>query len=342
MIKTAIIGYGFSAQTFHIPFIEVSDKLVLTAISSSQTDRVTERFPTADIYPTAAQLIQESDAELVIITAPNEVHFELAKACLKNNKHVIVEKPFVTTYQQGLELCELADAKKLKLSVYQNRRWDGDFLTLQQLISDGSLGDIRYFESHFDRFRPEVRQRWREQPGAGGGIWFDLGPHLLDQALCLFGMPNSVTARCLELRDQSLVTDYFHVQLHYDQCEVILQGSPFSAGPNIRFQLQGNKGSYVKFGLDPQEDRLKEGLLPASISWSQETSENYGTLYSETDSKLIKTKAGGYQHYFSQMADAILTGSAVPVDPRDALKVIYLIELAEKSSREGNTLAVRR
>jgi len=337
-IKTAIIGYGFSAKTFHLPFIEALDQFELSAISTSQTPDAYLIDRQVTVYETADQLIDDSDAELIIITAPNDSHFRLAERCLNNKKHVIVEKPFVITSNQGKILSALAIKNDLKLSVYQNRRWDGDFLTLQNLIETNTCGDIKYFESHFDRFRPQVQDRWREKAVVGGGILYDLGPHLIDQALVLFGAPQAITARCLELRKNAQVTDYFHIQLHYPGLEVVLQASPYSAGPNLRFQLQGTKGSYVKYGLDPQEGRLKEGILPNDPTWSQESPEAFGTYYDGETANPVITLPGGYQIFFEKMHDAIKNNQPVPVDPEHNTVVIQLIELALESSHRGQTL----
>jgi len=341
-IKTAIIGYGFSAKTFHIPFISTLAEFELTAISSSQGEAVTTDFPTVEHYLTADALLQASDAELVIITAPNDVHFELAKTALEQNKHVIIEKPFVTNVADGEALIALAAEKGLILSVYNNRRWDGDFLTVKKLIEEGSLGKIKCFESHFDRFRPEVRQRWREQSPTGGGILFDLGPHLIDQTLQLFGLPDAITAQCLVMREGSTNVDYFNLVLHYADKIATLHSDLYSAGPNKRFSVKGDKGSYEKQGLDPQEDRLKAGVLPTEPSWADEDIEQYGRLYNADAVETIVTERGGYQHYFLTMADAIRLNSTAPVNAEDALWSIKLIELAMESSRLGQTLTVTR
>jgi len=341
-IKTAVIGYGFSAKTFHIPFISSLAEFELTAISSSQVDAVTTDWPSAKHYLSSDDLLKNSDAELVIITAPNDVHFSLAKTALEQNKHVIIEKPFVTNVADGEELIALAAEKGLILSVYNNRRWDGDYLTVKKLIQDGSLGEIKCFESHFDRFRPEVRQRWREQSATGGGILFDLGPHLIDQMLQLFGVPDAITAQCLIMREGSSNIDYFNLVLHYSDKVATLHSDLYSAGPNKRFSVKGDKGSYEKQGLDPQEDRLKAGVLPMEPSWADETVEQYGRLYSADAVESVVTQRGGYQHYFLTMADAIRSNSEAPVNAEDALWSIRLIELAMESSRLGKTLTIMR
>jgi len=340
MIKTAVVGYGLSAKTFHLPFIEDSEYFQLVAISTSKSEQVKMQRPDVTYYQTAQELIQDTSAQLVVITAPNDVHFPLARRCLQNGKHVIIEKPMVTAVHQGEELVSMANERGLLLSVYHNRRWDGDFLTVQQVIQNGAIGRIRFFESHFDRFRPGVRDRWRERLGPGTGSWFDLGSHLLDQALCLFGMPQKITARCLDLRDHSKTTDYFHVQLHYLDCEVILHGSPYAAGPNPRFQMQGTKGSFIKYGFDPQEGQLRSGMAPGSRGWGEEDKERFGMLFTEIGNEIVTTLPGCYQSYYAGMADAINFKKAVPVSAEEALQVIQLLDMAEKSSQLGRTLAV--
>ena len=340
MIKTGVIGYGFSAKTFHLPLIKHAENLQLVAISTGNGHMVREKYPDVSPYNTAWELIQESDADLVIITAPNAVHFNLAKACLDNGKHVVIEKPMVTSSDQGEELRALAKTNGLILSVFHNRRWDGDFLTVKKLIQDDSLGEIRFFESHFDRFRPTVRDRWREKPGPGSGIWFDLGSHLLDQALCLFGAPEAITARCLASRDNSETTDYFHVLLHYSNCEVILHGSSFSAGPNLRFHLQGTKGSFIKYGLDPQEEQLKDSIMPNMPLFGQEDTRHFGVLYTEKDNIIVPTETGCYQSYYSEIVKAIMGNTVVPVRAEDAIQVVRLLEFAELSNRRRKTIQI--
>ena len=341
VIKIAIVGYGFSAKTFHLPFLNALDNFAVTAISSSQAEMVKQDHPNAEHYFTAEEMLQNSDADLVIITAPNNVHYALAKLALENNKHVILEKPFVTKIADGQALIALAKEKSLVLSVYQNRRWDGDFLTVKKLIAEKKLGNIKHYESHFDRFRPNTTQRWREQTQDGGGILFDLAPHLIDQALQLFGLPIAVTAQCEIMRAESTNIDYFNLTLHYPDKLALLHASLFSAGPNLRFNIQGDQGQYRKLGLDPQEERLKAGIQPNTADWGKEYEQQYGHLYFADSSQVEETECGGYQHFYLQMADAINNGTKPPVSAEDALWNIRLIELAMESSRLGKKIAVK-
>jgi predicted dehydrogenase len=276
----------------------------------------------------------------VIITTPNEQHFPLGKLALESGKHVVIEKPFVTNSKDGQSLIELAKANNLVASVFQNRRWDGDFLTVKKLIAENQLGDIRVYKSQFSRFRPTPQQRWRESSAAGSGILFDLGPHLIDQALQLFGMPKAISAQCQSLRDGSESIDFFHLVLHYEQHLAVLEASPYQAAPNSRFSVQGTKGQYIVQGLDPQEERLKAGISPQFDSWSQEDEDNFGQLYIDDQIKIIATERGKYQCYFSRLAKAITENAEPPVTLADALDNIKLIELAMESSNSGKTIAI--
>jgi scyllo-inositol 2-dehydrogenase (NADP+) len=341
MIKTAVIGYGLSAKTFHLPFIRQQAGLQLVAISSSQPELRLD-YPNLTHYQKAEELIQQTDAELLVITSPNSSHYPLAKQALLCGKHLVVEKPFVLTEAEGIELFQLAQKQQRQLFVYHNRRFDGDFLTLQQLLQSGELGTIRYFESHFDRFRPEPKKRWREQPGAGSGILYDLAPHLIDQALVLFGAPEAITARCRALRQGSETVDYFHLLLEYPDKEVVLHSSPFCAFPTCRFILQGDLGSYHKTGLDPQEDALRAGQQPGGALWGQEKAEMHGLLATADGQKVYPGLAGNYQLFYQQLVLALTGGEYTLVRVEDALLTARLIELALQSQQQGKRLLVAR
>ena len=310
----------------------------LAAISSSKLSIVKVNHPSVTLFDSADKLITSGNIDLVIITAPNHVHFKLVKLCLESGVHVVVEKPMVTTSVEAQELVSIAKKRALVLSVFHNRRWDGDFLTVQKLLRENKLGEIKYFESHYDRFRPLVRQRWREEPGPASGIWYDLGSHLVDQTITLFGLPEALTARCLSLRNDSKTTDYFHVQLHYSGHEAVLHASSFAAAPNNRFRLEGSEGSFIKYGFDPQEEQLKNGLMPDQLGYGVEGKPQYGSLYSETSVELIETEMGCYQQYYQGIASAINIGGSNPVNSIDAVAVLKILELAEESSLTGKTI----
>ncbi|MFT6097635.1 MAG: putative dehydrogenase [Arenicella sp.] len=336
MINVGIIGYGFASKTFHAPLISACPDMRLTAIMSSQREAINTDYPDVIACRVIGELIAHVD--LVVIATPNDVHYSLAKYCLEQRMHVVVDKPMTTTYAEAQSLIKLSEDYNVEFSIFHNRRWDGDFLTVKKLLDTKALGKLRIFESHFDRFRPRVRERWREQPGAGSGIWFDLGSHLIDQALHLFGTPSAITARCLELREHSQVIDYFHVLLHYNHLEVILHSSPFSASTNTRYHLQGDLASFIKPGLDIQESQLIEGSSPLDQMYGHDLPEQYGILYRDGSSEKITTETGRYQHYYQSVADAINYNRLLPVTAQEAAVVIKVIELGIQSSQQGVTL----
>ena len=337
MINTAIIGCGMSARTFHLPLIAANPAYRLTALVSSraQPDLAIPR------YADTATMLAESNAELVIITAPNSAHYELAAECLAAGRHVVLEKPMVNTFAEGQALIRLAAENRRLLSVFHNRRWDSDYLTLKQLLADGVLGDPRLLISRWDRYRPQVRDRWRENPGAGAGIWYDLGAHLLDQALTLFGMPQAVTGNCRALRPGSPTVDYAHVQLHYPDFEAVLHTSPYSCTPVARFRVEGDRSNFVKFGLDVQEAQLKAGMSPRDAAYGLEDAAQFGTLYAPDGSaRTVPPVRGDFAAFYRNVAAALRGEAPLAVTARDALRGIYLTELAQQSSDAGKRLAV--
>ncbi len=341
MLNVGIVGHGYSAKIFHIPLLNQARLFKLVGVSTSRPLDVQRDNPSLETFTTAGQLIESSNIDVVIITAPNDAHFTLAKHCLEKGKHVVVEKPMTTTVDEAQALSQLAKNRDLSLSVFHNRRWDGDFLTVRQLITQGRLGEIRYFESHFDRYRPTVKSRWKEDGGPGSGTWFDLGAHLLDQSIMLFGMPSALSAQCLNMRENAKTTDYFHVILHYPQCEVVLHSSSLFAAPNPRFRIEGTRATYIKYGLDPQESQLQRQLPPSDSAFGVEQKSQYGTLYSAENAELIATLAGRYSEYYTQLADAILHGAPNPVTSEEASQVISLLEAAEISSHSGQRHHIR-
>lgn len=342
-IRVGLVGYGFASKTFHAPLIAGTAELELAAVSSSDAAKVHADWPSVDVVAEAQTLFDDPSLQLIVIPTPNDTHFPLAKAALNAGKHVVVDKPFTVTLSQARELDALAKAKGLMLSVFHNRRWDSDFLTLQGLINEGRLGEVRYFESHFDRFRPEVRQRWREQKGAGSGIWFDLGPHLIDQALQLFGPPVSIYVDLAELRPGAQTTDYFHAILTYPQRRVVLHGSMLVAAESARYQVHGTLGSFVKYGLDPQEDRLKAGERPPQENWGYDMRDGTLTL---ADGEGVKEETllsvpGNYPAYYAAIRDAINGSGKNPVSAEEAIQVMELIELGLQSAEKRQAVSMK-
>ncbi|MGX9784772.1 oxidoreductase [Janthinobacterium lividum] len=341
-IKTGLVGYGFAGSTFHAPVLSAIEALELTAVASSKPELVHKDWPHATVYAEPAQLFADPSIELVVIAAPNEAHFSLAQAALQAGKHVVVDKPFTISSTEAQSLIALAKERKLVLSVYHNRRWDGDFLTLKALLAQGTLGRIASVESHFDRFRPEIRQRWRESGAPGGGLLYDLGPHMLDQAMQLFGQPEKLYADIVLQRDGAQAVDYMHIVLYYDRLRVVLQAGCLVKAPTARFAVHGDKGSFVKFGLDPQEDALKAGGRPGQPGWGVDPVRGALHLGTQPDGHFehLEMQAGRYQDFYQGMADAIRHGAPAPVAAEDAAATIRLIELALQSAAEGRVLAV--
>ena len=336
-IKTGLVGIGFSGITFHLPFINKLSEFTLTSVYTSNAEKAKQYTPGTEAYKDYGEFLA-SDAELVIITSPNEFHYSLAKQALDCGKHVVLEKPFVITAAKGEELVQLAEQQQRVLSAYHNRRWDGDFLTVKQLIENKTLGNLYHFESHFDRFRPDVPKRWREQPGPGTGLLYDLGSHLIDQALQLFGHPNSINAQVRIQRKRAQVDDYFHLVLDYEPLQVILHASTLTAKPGARFTLHGDKGSWLKEGLDPQEDALKAGGVPGSQDWGFDKNNLTAKHFTADSCTPYPIEAGCYQSYYQQIATAIRNGTRNPVTDQQATAVIRLIELAAQSSRDKRTI----
>ena len=339
-IKAGVIGYGLSAKVFHLPFLKALEAFEVAAISTSRVDEAAQGWPDAQIFADPEAMIADNSLDLIINTAPNHAHFPLSAAALRAGKHVVVEKPFVTRLEDGDTLIKLAVENKRILSVYHNRRWDGDFLTVKKLLSEGTLGRIRYFETHFDRFRPVVRDTWREGGGEGSGILFDLGPHLVDQTLELFGMPMALTAQVRKARTGSVADDMFRLTFHYDEMLAVLVSSPFCAGPNLRYKVEGEAGNYLKYGLDPQEARLRDGIPPNGTIWAAEDPADYGQLYTGHGVQTVESVTGGYQGFYFALANNIACGGEPPVTATQALTVLRLLEIARESAESGRTIQI--
>ncbi|MGP9802000.1 oxidoreductase [Rheinheimera sp. NSM] len=338
-LRTLLVGYGYAGKTFHAPLLQAAPGIKLTHVASSQAEQVKQQLgANITVLADYQAAVQQPDIALVVIASPNDSHAPLAELALRAGKHVVVDKPFALTFNEAKALTALATEQKLLLSVFHNRRFDADFLSLQHLLNSGQLGQVAHLESRFDRFRPQVRQRWREQAGPGAGLWFDLGPHLLDQSLVLFGLPHSITASLKTVRPDATATDWFSVQLDYGHFSVTLGASMLAAAPSARFTLQAQHGSWQKFGLDIQEEQLKQGLTPAAAGWGIEPQP--GLLYQAEQVMPYSPAMGCYQHYYAAIVAAINGKGPNPVPPQQACTVMQLLELAEQSAAEGRTLAV--
>ena len=338
-LRLGLIGYGFASQTFHAPLIAGVPGLQLVAASSRDAAKVHADWPEVQVHGSPQELIARPDLDLIVVPTPNHSHFPLARDALLAGKHVVVDKPFTVTLAEGQALARLARERRRVLSVFHNRRWDGDFLTVRRLLASGELGRIVHFESHFDRWRPQVRGRWREVAGPGAGLWFDLGAHLLDQSLQLFGWPQAIALDSAAMRDGAQTDDWFLAQLRYPGHRVTLHVSALVAACELRFAVHGTRGSYVKHGLDAQEDQLKAGQRPGwppPAGWGADTARSTLT---RADGEATVTHdwpalPGCYGAYYAALRDAIHGSGPNPVPPEDALAVMALIELGQLSARE--------
>lgn len=334
-IGVGIVGYGFSSTTFHIPLLQTIEEYEVHAIVSSQEEKVKLSFPHAEVVTTIDELVVKENIDLIIITSPNTTHFEYAKKAILHGKHVVVEKPFVVSIEEGEELITLAKQYGVMLSVYHNRRWDNDFRTVQKLLKAGTVGKVYTYEAHFDRFRPQVRDRWREHNFPGSGILYDLGSHLIDQVLHLFGMPQAVYADVVNQRPGSQIDDYFHIILHYEEMRVILHSSSHVKYAGPHFSIHGEKGSIVKYGMDSQEEQLKAGKKPSDEGYGADTMQMYAVLSTEDEEVRVPTEVGCYENYYKGVRDAIIKQEMPPVTGEEALNVIRVITACLQSSKQG-------
>lgn len=342
-ISVGLIGYGMASRVFHAPIIQSIPSLKLIKVVERHGEESRKRYPWVEVVRDATSLLQDEKIDLVVIATPNITHFDLARASLLANKHVVVEKPFTTSSAQAQQLIDLARRQNRVISVHQNRRWDGDFLTVKKLLADKLLGRLVEYESHFDRFRNTPRQNaWREEDGEGGGILFDLGAHLIDQAQVLFGLPQMIGADIRVQRDLAQAVDNFELILHYHNLKVTLKAGMLVREQNIRFILHGTEGSFVKHGFDPQEEALKRGLTPAEPHWGEEPRERWGTLNTQIEGLHVEgpfeTIAGCYQAYYENIVAAIAGRAELAVRPEEAKHTIRMIELALESSEQKCTV----
>lgn len=335
-LNVALIGYGFVGKTFHAPLIGATPGLNLLVVASRDADKVHADLPEALVIASPEEAIRHPDVDLVVIASPNATHAPLAKVALQAGKHVVVDKPFTLDMQEARELIALADKQQRLLSVFHNRRWDSDYLGVKQVIEQGLIGKVAHFESHIDRFRPEVRVRWREQNVPGSGLWFDIGPHLIDQALQLFGLPQTVQGNIATLRPNAEINDWAHVVLNYPTHKVILHCSMLVAGGASRFAVHGEKGSVVKANADRQESQLLAGVVPGSDVWGQD--DDALVLFEGTHpSRAIATPNGDQRQYYMQVRDALNGERGNPVPAVEALAVMAVLEAAVKSSETGQS-----
>jgi len=337
-VNVALIGYGLAGAAFHAPLIAAEPRLRLAQVVSSRKDEVARAFPEARVSRDADTALADDEIDLVVIATPNESHATLARDALRAGKHVVVDKPFVVDPADGADLIGLARERGRMLTVFHNRRWDGDFRTVAKLLEEGKLGEIALAEFRWDRFRPAIKQGWREVPHEGAGLLADLGPHLIDQTIRLFGHPEAIQADIIGQRADALVEDYFEIALHYGRRRVILSAASLVAKSRPRFALHGTQGSFVKHGIDPQEAKLRAGGSPQDPDYGIEPADAYGILTDAEGSRPVPSEPGDWRIFYQNVADAILNAAPPPVDPADALMGLAIIECARRSAREGRLL----
>jgi predicted dehydrogenase len=338
-IHVALIGYGMAGKVFHAPVIQAVPGLRLVTIQSSQPQKVHSDWPEVWVSTTFEEVIESPQIDLVVIATPNNTHYELARRALEAGKHVVVDKPFTLFAHEARALQVLAQAQGRVLAVFQNRRWDGDFMTLQKMVEAGTLGEVVYFESHFDRYRPVVQNRWREQPGPGSGLWYDLGPHLADQALLLFGWPQALYADIGMQRYGAQADDYFHVLLRYPRLRVVLHASALVPGGSPRFVVHGTQASLVHFGLDTQEKALRVGLRPGEPNWKPDPCEAWLHRPEQAPQPIV-VEPGDYRRFYEGVRDAIQGKGPNPVPPEQAVRLMELLEAAQKSALERREIVL--
>jgi predicted dehydrogenase len=337
-IKTALLSYGMSGEIFHAPLISIDPGFALTTVVQRSSDKAKERYPNITIVREVQQVMNDQTIELVVINTPNESHFAYASDALTHGKHVIVEKPFTVTVKEADELIALAKKNNRILTVFQNRRWDGDFLTVKKVIDNNYVGKIAEFELHYDRYRNYIEAgTWKEEQGPGSGILYNLGSHMLDQVLALFGMPSEVDARIGIQRPNGKVEDFYDIRLMYSQFHAIVKSSYLVREPTPRYILHGTEGSFIKYGIDPQEQALKDGKIPGSSSWGTEPAELWGKLNTNIDGLHfeghVETIPGSYPNFYRNVYEAIRNNQPLAVKAEESRNVINVIEACYESNR---------
>jgi len=347
MINVGLVGFGFAGRVFHAPIISAVAGLQLRAILQRSGNEAALSYPSARIVSSMDELLAIDEIKLVVIATPNVFHYPLARQCLLAGRHVVVDKPFTTTYREAADLVGLAKQHGRLLTVYQNLRSNGDFRTIRWLVESGRLGRIVLYEAHFDRYRVQMRPgAWRERAEPGSGVFFDLGVHLIDQAFVLFGLPEAVTADIRIERDGAVVDDAFDVTMHYPKTRVLLRASMIALAPDMRYVLRGESGAFVKCGIDPQEEALKRGEVPRDDAWGREPREKWGNLYAPEGAGIrtetIPTIPGDYRLFYANVRDAILGTTPIDVTHEQMLNVMGALESAQESSHKRCTVAFPR
>ena len=342
-IRVGLASFGMSGLVFHAPLISANPHFQLKKVLERSKSLSKEQYPDVEIVRNYEALLDDGNIDLVVVNTPDHLHFDMTKEALEKGKHVIVEKPFTLKSDEAQKLIEISKKENRLLSVFQNRRWDGDFLTVRKVVESEMLGRLVEFESHYDRYRNFVQENtWKEEEDLGTGILYNLGSHMIDQALVLFGMPQSVTAHLDITRTGGRVIDNFDLRMEYEGLKVLIRSGYLVREAGPRYSLHGNLGSFVKYGIDPQEDMLKAGFMPYGDDWGKENEEDWGFVNTENNGLhiegSIETLAGDYPAYYNNIAEAIKDGKPLAVPAEEAMNVIKIIELAMQSHEEKRTI----
>lgn len=346
VICTAIASFGMSGQVFHGPLLKVNPGFRVSKILERTKELSAKIFPEATIVRSYAAILDDPEVDLIIVNTPDELHYIMCKQALEAGKHVIVEKPFTRMLVHANELIGLAKGKGLLLTVFQSRRWDGDFLTVKKLTEEKKLGRLVEFESHFDRYRNFIQPNtWKEEEDDRNGVLYNLGSHMVDQALVLFGIPKAVSAHLSVMREGGKVTDYYDLRLHYNDVSVILKCSYLVREPGPRYSLHGTLGSFHKWGIDPQEEMLKSGRLPDEPGWGSEPSSEWGHINTEINgihfTGKVETIAGNYNLFYQNVYDALVHGTELLVKPEESRDCLRVLEACLLSNQEKRTVEIR-
>lgn len=344
-IKTAICSFGMSGQVFHGPSLKVNKGFLVTLVLERSKNLSADLFPNAKIVRNYQEILSSEEVELVVVNTPDEFHYSMAKQALEAGKHVIIEKPMCLKSSEAEDLLALANRKNLLLTVYQNRRWDGDFRTVQKLIKEAKFGRLIEFESHFDRYRTTITPNtWKEKGNEFAGVLYNLGSHMVDQVFVLFGKPNAVTAHLKIVRTGGVVTDYYDIRLEYNNFAALVKCSYLVKNPGPRYTIHGEFGTFYKWGIDPQEEMLKAGHLPDEENWGTEEPEEWGTfLYEEKGEEveeLVETIPGDYNLFYNNVFDFIRKQKKLLVKPEEAIEVLKILEACLTSNREKRTVFI--
>ena len=339
-IRVGLIGFGYASQTFHVPLLQATPGFHLTAVASTRPAEVRAALPGLQVIADAGELARHPGIDLVVIATPNDTHAPLAEVSLRAGRHVVVDKPFTVTAAEARHLAAVARQDDRLLSVFHNRRWDSDFLTVQEAVRRGLLGRVVLCESRFDRYRPEVRDRWREGIAPGAGLLYDLGPHLIDQALLLFGVPDTVQATLARQRAGARNADYFHLVLRYGEGLVVtLQAGMLVSGGSARFTIHGDRASLLKRRPDVQEDQLRAGLVPGAPGWGVDPDDAVLADGATGETRALKAVPGDQRGYYAALREALRGRAPNPVTPAQGATAIALIEAALAAHGEGRRVA---